>query len=280
MVVKQPELLTAEVGGSVTINCTFDKSDAVSVTWSVCEEGIDLKKHSCYKHRVRFEDKYHREITITNLTENDSAKYCCIVESNNKKTSGNGTMVKVTAKTCPKETEIQRKWLIIIIAFEASVIVLLLALLITARVQNGSLADVPTNVIEEYVGGSVSIRCKHKGDGSSYSVSWGIDCDTEKKNTLIGHACYKNRLKFSALNEEITINNLTENDAGLYCCYVEIAGQNTQPADKTRLHVKERKPRGGHCDCEVKTLPLLMDILRIIFLVILIILVSILIKKS
>ncbi|KAE8585365.1 hypothetical protein XENTR_v10021291 [Xenopus tropicalis] len=158
--------------------------------------------------------------------------------------------------------------------------VALCMLLVYHQMKDGSLADVPTNVIEEYVGGSVSIRCKHKGDGSSYSVSWGIDCDTEKKNTLIGHACYKNRLKFSALNEEITINNLTENDAGLYCCYVEIAGQNTQPADKTRLHVKERKPRGGHCDCEVKTLPLLMDILRIIFLVILIILVSILIKKS
>ncbi|XP_041428823.1 uncharacterized protein LOC121397053 [Xenopus laevis] len=140
--VEQPERLTAEVGGSVTINCTFvNKNYAFSVTWSVCEEATDLKNHSCFKQRVWFEDEYHRIITISNLTENDSAKYCCSVESSNKKEAGKGTIVHVMQKQCATETWTKEKWLIIqyiVIGFEAFVIILLLALLKRAHIQNSS----------------------------------------------------------------------------------------------------------------------------------------------
>ncbi|OCT67900.1 hypothetical protein XELAEV_18039198mg [Xenopus laevis] len=105
LVVKQPEHLTAELGGSVTINCTFEADyNTYSVMWFLgCENKSNLLDHPCYKHRVRFDNK-KRQVIIFNLTESDSGMYCCNVEvANGKKGAGNGTRVEVKQRQCKAE---------------------------------------------------------------------------------------------------------------------------------------------------------------------------------
>ncbi|OCT67901.1 hypothetical protein XELAEV_18039199mg [Xenopus laevis] len=143
LVVKQSERLTVELGGSVTINCTFEADyNTYSVTWFLgCENKSNLLDHPCYKHRVRF-DNNKRQVIISNLTESDSGMYCCNVEvANGKKGAGNGTRVEVKQRQCPEAEENNPTACIIqysFLGFEACIIVILLALLLKYHLQSAT----------------------------------------------------------------------------------------------------------------------------------------------
>ncbi|XP_069602608.1 immunoglobulin superfamily member 6-like [Ranitomeya imitator] len=151
LVVTQPENMTAEVGKSVTINCSFtSESPSYSVTWSIgCIITQNLQYNPCYQRRVNisFQDAVqtpHKSkeptyegkttITINNLTENDSGKFCCHINSVSKTGTGTGTRLEVTRKSCfsGREHQAPLKMYIFsaVIGAEACVIVILIAVVI------------------------------------------------------------------------------------------------------------------------------------------------------
>ncbi|XP_077148625.1 uncharacterized protein LOC143809441 [Ranitomeya variabilis] len=113
VVVTQPENVTAEVGKSVTITCSFtSKFTAYSVTWSIgCNSTQNLQDSPCYQHRVNisFPDAVQipqssqvptyegkTTITINNLMETDSGRFCCHIRSGRKTGTGTGTRLEIT----------------------------------------------------------------------------------------------------------------------------------------------------------------------------------------
>ncbi|XP_073405491.1 uncharacterized protein [Dendrobates tinctorius] len=151
LVVTQPENVTAEAGKSVAITCSFtSKFTAYSVTWSIgCNSTENLQNSPCYKHRVNisFPDAVHipqssqvptyegkTTITIYNLVENDSGRFCCHIRSGRKTATGNGTRLEVTpgsSSAGKPDQEIWKKYIpYAFIGAEAFVIVILIAVVI------------------------------------------------------------------------------------------------------------------------------------------------------
>ncbi|KAM4019584.1 uncharacterized protein ACNLHF_000270 isoform 2-T2 [Anomaloglossus baeobatrachus] len=118
--VTQPEMVTAEVGESVTITCSFTSEfPAYSVTWTIgCNSPEKLQDNPCYQHRANITTQdnvrtphsselpiYEGKIilTINNLTENDSLMFCCHIKTNKKTGTGAGTRLEVTPRSFPTE---------------------------------------------------------------------------------------------------------------------------------------------------------------------------------
>ncbi|KAM4641995.1 uncharacterized protein O3C94_016355 [Discoglossus pictus] len=133
LLVEQPEHIIAEAGGSVTMNCNFDAgSKHFSVIWSIgCSNRTPFNTESCYKNRVITQQQ---QITIVNLTENDSGTYCCHVELYNRRRGvGNGTRLEVIRRPSQIQTGSSGKDLFIhhvVIGVESSIIIILLVVLI------------------------------------------------------------------------------------------------------------------------------------------------------
>ncbi|XP_072286887.1 uncharacterized protein [Pyxicephalus adspersus] len=139
IMVKQPALITAELGGNVTIECNVTTSiSSYAISWTLgCEMG-QLVNKSC---RVTFKSLNHL-ITISNLAESDSGIYCCLIETTEGKLiKGNGTRLKVTmtpsSKSITEATEDangarpeQVDILYMVIGLLICVIIVLLAVLI------------------------------------------------------------------------------------------------------------------------------------------------------
>ncbi|XP_073494097.1 uncharacterized protein [Phyllobates terribilis] len=151
LVVTQPEGVTADVGKSVTITCSFtSESPSYSVTWSIgCNSTENLRYNLCYQRRVNlsFPDavktpqnsevpNYEGKTTITinNLTENDSGRFCCHITSGRKTGKGAGTRLEVTPRSFSAEPQDQEQLTMYIsyavIGAEAFVIVILIAVVI------------------------------------------------------------------------------------------------------------------------------------------------------
>lgn len=82
------------------MNCTMNfPITPFSVIWTLdCDDPTLLGDHHLYKGRVNFHF-FNRQITILNVTEQDSRIYCCHVETaDGKRKSGNGTWLEVTKK--------------------------------------------------------------------------------------------------------------------------------------------------------------------------------------
>ncbi|XP_077137667.1 uncharacterized protein LOC143803784 [Ranitomeya variabilis] len=112
LLVKQPENMTAEAGESVTITCSFKYVvNSFSVTWTVCNNTGNLKDNPCLQRRLNFSTQgnesqvttYERKsmLTIVNLTENDSLKFCCHILTNTKSGTGAGTRLEITPRSFP-----------------------------------------------------------------------------------------------------------------------------------------------------------------------------------
>ncbi|XP_075440313.1 natural cytotoxicity triggering receptor 3-like [Ascaphus truei] len=140
LTVEQPAIIRAEAGDSVTMNCTFGiEKSHYTVTWSLdCGDLPPLESSPCYQNRVTVQSNY-REITIVNVTENDSGTDCCRVEAfGGRKGIGNGTRVEVTKRQpVAVSRDGERKCFILlgVVGFETCVVIALLAVLIKSRLR-------------------------------------------------------------------------------------------------------------------------------------------------
>ncbi|XP_073405098.1 uncharacterized protein [Dendrobates tinctorius] len=105
----------------------------------------------------------------------------------------------------------------------------------------------------EEVGKSVTITCLFKSESPSYSVTWSIGCNSNQ--AIQDNPCYQRRVNISSPdavqtpynaqvntyqgNTTITINNLTENDSGTFCCHITSGRKNGTGAG-TRLEVTRK----------------------------------------
>ncbi|XP_075440306.1 natural cytotoxicity triggering receptor 3-like isoform X2 [Ascaphus truei] len=134
LTVEQPAIIRAEFGDSVTMNCTFGiEKSHYTVIWSLdCGDLPPLESSPCYRNRVTFQSN-HREITIVNVTENDSGTYCCRVEAfGGRKGIGNGTRVEVTKRQPGRDCNMGILWLSmeILHIFFLIILIILLSILI------------------------------------------------------------------------------------------------------------------------------------------------------
>ncbi|PIO32462.1 hypothetical protein AB205_0197150 [Aquarana catesbeiana] len=97
LTVEQPSFLKVTVGKSATFNCSFvTVSPTFTLKWTLCcGDNTPLEKHLVYKDRVILGPSY-KEITIINLSEQDTEKYCCHVQTGHgEEGNGNGTLLQV-----------------------------------------------------------------------------------------------------------------------------------------------------------------------------------------
>ncbi|XP_053545556.1 uncharacterized protein LOC128636587 [Bombina bombina] len=139
VLVEQPALIEVEAGKSVTINCTFKaESQHYSVIWSLgCSNRSPIHSEVCYRQRVTL---LRNQITIFNLTENDSGTYCCHVDLyGGYQGTGNGTRIVVTQRGKQNHADSKRqdtKYILYsIIGFEFCIIIALLVFVINNRLQ-------------------------------------------------------------------------------------------------------------------------------------------------
>ncbi|XP_075692807.1 uncharacterized protein LOC142660041 [Rhinoderma darwinii] len=154
--VTQPEKVKAEAGESATITCTFmTTSPSYSATWSLgCDDTATLQNQPCYRRRVNISTtdpvvqtpqspqipvyEMKTTVTITNLTENDSEKFCCHISTTiGEKGTGPGTRLEVTPKSSAgqqkQDTPLITYILYAVIGAEACVIIILIAVVIKNR---------------------------------------------------------------------------------------------------------------------------------------------------
>ncbi|XP_072285534.1 uncharacterized protein [Pyxicephalus adspersus] len=100
LAVEQPRLIKATVGKNATLKCSFEKkSEVFTVEWTLCcGEKTHLEDHLSYKGRV-IQSPSYTEITIIDLNEEDTEKYCCQVYSGSDEGYGNGTLLEVLKDT-------------------------------------------------------------------------------------------------------------------------------------------------------------------------------------
>ncbi|KAM4019585.1 uncharacterized protein ACNLHF_000272 [Anomaloglossus baeobatrachus] len=104
LLVRQPLFIKANVGDSVTISCFFETlSPSFTVKWTLCcNQMTSFLEHQNYKGRVTLSSTF-QDITIANVSEQDSEKYCCEVLTADGETGvGNGTLLEV-ARVIEKE---------------------------------------------------------------------------------------------------------------------------------------------------------------------------------
>ncbi|XP_073454008.1 uncharacterized protein [Aquarana catesbeiana] len=70
--------IKAEVGESVTISCSKPEVSSFSAAWSLFPGNENLTFHKRYKDRFT---NNSLNVTITNLTKEDSGVYCCAVKT-------------------------------------------------------------------------------------------------------------------------------------------------------------------------------------------------------
>ncbi|CAJ0967905.1 unnamed protein product, partial [Ranitomeya imitator] len=124
-------------------------------------------------------------------------------------------------------------------------------------------------------GDDVNINCTMNFPLTPFSVFWTVECNDQKY--LNDYQLYKDRLIFHFSSHQVTIQNVTVRDSGMYCCHVETADGKRQAGNGTRLEVTKKLEESI---CKRDTLLLVMEVVRIFFLTVLIILLCIVIKKS
>ncbi|KAM4018883.1 uncharacterized protein ACNLHF_028284 [Anomaloglossus baeobatrachus] len=124
-------------------------------------------------------------------------------------------------------------------------------------------------------GEDVNINCTMNFPLTPFTVFWTLDCNDQ--TYLSDHQLYKDRVIFHLSSHQITIQNVTVRDSGLYCCHMETADGKRQAGNGTWLEVVKQLEEST---CKRDTLLLVMEVVRILFLSVLIILLCVVIKKS
>ncbi|XP_066435950.1 uncharacterized protein [Eleutherodactylus coqui] len=156
LVVTQQEMVKAESGGSVNISCSSMALYPVySVEWTLgCNLTTSLTDLPYFQYRVKlfttdpvqapqspqvptYEIK--ATLTIINLTENDSGRFCChVMLGGGKKGTGNGTRLEVAPRSCPAGQKDQGSLpklyiLYAVVGAEACIILILIAVVMRYR---------------------------------------------------------------------------------------------------------------------------------------------------
>lgn len=77
---EEVQKLNAGVGESVTLSCSMPEVGSYSRTWTVFPRNENLTSHKHYKDRLEFTND-GLNVTITNLTKEDSGVYCCALKT-------------------------------------------------------------------------------------------------------------------------------------------------------------------------------------------------------
>ncbi|XP_075117089.1 uncharacterized protein LOC142185559 [Leptodactylus fuscus] len=145
--VTQPEMVKAQTGESANITCSFmSATPSYFVTWTLgCNNSaLQLKDHPCFQSRIMVSSpetpnnpqEKKTMLTILNLTESDSGKFCCHVRTADKDTgSGQGTRLEIAPRSSSDEHKIQEMRLTLyilcaVIGAEACVIIILIILVV------------------------------------------------------------------------------------------------------------------------------------------------------
>ncbi|KAM4019834.1 polymeric immunoglobulin receptor-like [Anomaloglossus baeobatrachus] len=95
-----PQILKAEAGESVTIKCPIiPDTSRFSPVWTFGYERENLSHHQRYKNRTKL-GEFNMEITISNLTKEDSGIYFCHYRSITK-AADSGVVLEVIATPDP-----------------------------------------------------------------------------------------------------------------------------------------------------------------------------------
>ncbi|XP_040261876.1 uncharacterized protein LOC120977818 [Bufo bufo] len=136
---KYPDYIVTQSGDNVNINCTMKfPGTPYTVHWTLdCDGSTLLKDHPLYNGRVNFSSLRY-EITIQNVTEQDSRMYCCHVETaDGKIQAGRGIRLQVTNKLKDflghQGTGHEKYILYTVIGAVAFVIIILIAVVIKCR---------------------------------------------------------------------------------------------------------------------------------------------------
>ncbi|XP_073494102.1 cell adhesion molecule CEACAM2-like [Phyllobates terribilis] len=136
----KPELLKTEAGTSLTMKCPIKPDTSrFSLVWTFGHEHENIAHHQRYKKRIKL-GEFNMEITISNLTEEDSGIYFCQLKSVSKSVVS-GVILEVIATPDPAGPgKYHETWfiLLIIVGLETCIIILLLAVLIKCRFSGNS----------------------------------------------------------------------------------------------------------------------------------------------
>ncbi|KAG8552810.1 hypothetical protein GDO81_003082 [Engystomops pustulosus] len=135
--VRQP-ILKLRAGTSVTIKCPFSPDTSFfSVLWTYGFENEHLSQHQYYRNRVTISNS-SLEMTISDLTEEDSGIYCCQVESG-KKIQAVGAIVEVIPTSGPSkepgcpECPSGSMWLVLEIVRVINIFILFILLILAVK---------------------------------------------------------------------------------------------------------------------------------------------------
>ncbi|XP_069799024.1 protein sidekick-like [Dendropsophus ebraccatus] len=249
----KPRFRTVRAGEPVTIHCSVvPRTDIFSVLWSFGCEEENLADHQHYTHRISlFRDGL--DMTITNLTEDDSGIYFCqVLNQKGSKGKDPGTILVVTPISHP-----------------------------AAAAQQDPMGRKPP-LLTVTAGESVTIHCPIVPDKKFFSVLWSFGCE---EGNLFYFQHYTHRMTLPRDGRDMTITNLTEDDSGIYSCQVD--GSKTKDPG-TILVVTPISHSAGpdytECPhdpvCPAGVLKMVLDVVRIICLIILIIVMVIAVKQS
>ncbi|KAM4019582.1 immunoglobulin superfamily member 6-like [Anomaloglossus baeobatrachus] len=141
---------------------------------------------------------------------------------------------------------------------------IIFSLWLTGTIQGRLVVTQPAMVKAE-VGESVTITCSFTSEFPAYSVTWTIGCNSTEK--LQNNPCYQQRVNISFPDAvqtpdssqvptyegktAITINKLTENDSGTFCCHIK-TNKEPETGAGTRLKVTTRPSPKGKQNKEIK----------------------------
>ncbi|XP_044162299.1 uncharacterized protein LOC122946623 [Bufo gargarizans] len=136
---KHPGYILTQSGDNVNINCPNDfPRSPFTLLWTLdCDDSTLLQDHPLYKGRVIFSSGKH-QMTIQNVTEQDSRMYCCHLKAaDGKIQAGRRIRLQVTNKLEDslghQETGHEKYILYTVIGAEAFVIIILIAVVIKWR---------------------------------------------------------------------------------------------------------------------------------------------------
>ncbi|XP_072286836.1 cell adhesion molecule CEACAM1-like [Pyxicephalus adspersus] len=122
------------------------------------------------------------DVTITNLTLEDSETYCCTVETLNNREKKEIRLQVIQPTTC--------------------------------EYNDGQNNIVQAHNTKAIVGQSVTLTCGTPDQGT-FALSWTV---FSRNESLPSSQHYKDRVKFTNRNLDVTITDLTLEDSGTFCC--------------------------------------------------------------
>ncbi|XP_018599876.2 uncharacterized protein LOC108929669 [Scleropages formosus] len=222
----QPELITAELGHSVTLTC-FSRKDEVTYTAWFKQQAVQkprimakafsysqtLKVQGEFKNMTRFSFQWRAasfNLTIANIEPSDSAVYYCATMSFNEISFGDGTVLILTDYN--RRTVVQQP--------------------VSDPVRPGDSVTLQCTVDSETCAGEHSVYWFRHGSGESLPgliYTHGKRSDECEKSPEAGsptHSCVYSLPK----------RNLSRSDAGIYYCAVATCG-NILFGNGTKLNI-------------------------------------------